>query len=218
MRHRQSGRHFGRETSHRLSMYRNLVTDLLRYERITTTEAKAKEIRPLAEKMVTLAKRGDIHARRQAMKFIYDTRVVKHLWDDIGPRMADRPGGYLRITKLEPRKGDAASMAAIEFVDYWGAGAPTATPAGGTATRAAAPPRAAAAPAAAPAAAVADDEDAAADGAVAEDTGAEAIAEESVEAEAAETATEAEASVAEAEADDEEAAESEPGDESDDKS
>ncbi len=118
MRHRVAGRHLGRETSHRLSLYRNLVTDLLRYERITTTEAKAKEIRPMAEKIITLGRRGDLHARRQAMRFVYDTKVVKKVFDDIGPRMKERPGGYLRITGLEPRKGDGARMASIELVDF----------------------------------------------------------------------------------------------------
>jgi large subunit ribosomal protein L17 len=119
MRHRQRGRHLGRDSAHRRAMFRNMVTDLLRYERITTTEAKAKEIRPLTEKMVTLGRKGDLHSRRQAMKYVFDKGVVEHLFDNIGPRMADRPGGYLRITRLEPRKGDNAKMAAIEFVDYW---------------------------------------------------------------------------------------------------
>lgn len=118
MRHRVSGRHLGRDTAHRVSLYRNLVTDLLRYERITTTEAKAKEIRPMAERIITLARRGDLHARRQAQRFIFDPRVVKKAFDEIGPRMKDRPGGYLRITGIEPRKGDGARMAAIELVDY----------------------------------------------------------------------------------------------------
>src|SRR5487761_2149612 len=102
MRHRIAGRHLGRETSHRLALYRNLVTDLLRHERITTTEAKAKEIRPMAERIITLGRRGDLHARRQALSFLYDTRVAKKVFDDIGPRMANRPGGYLRITGTEP--------------------------------------------------------------------------------------------------------------------
>ncbi len=118
MRHRVAGRHLGRDTAHRLSLYRNLVTDLLRYERITTTEAKAKEIRPMAEKIITLGRRGDLHARRQAMRFVFDSTVVKKVFDDIGPRMATRPGGYLRITGMEPRKGDGAKMATIELVDY----------------------------------------------------------------------------------------------------
>lgn len=118
MRHRVHGRHLGRDTAHRTSLYRNLVTDLLRYERITTTEAKAKEIRPMAERIITLGRRGDLHARRQAMRFVFDPRVVKKVFDDIGPRMRERPGGYLRITAVEPRKGDAARMASIELVDY----------------------------------------------------------------------------------------------------
>lgn len=118
MRHRKAGRHLGRDSAHRKALYRNLVTDLLRYERITTTDAKAREIRPIAEKMITLGRRGDLHARRQALRYIYDRYVVEKLFDDIAPRMADRPGGYLRITRLEPRKGDGASMAVIETVDY----------------------------------------------------------------------------------------------------
>ena len=118
MRHRLAGRHLGRPTDHRLSLYRNLVTDLLRYERITTTEAKAKEIRPMAEKMITLGKRGDLHARRQAHRFLYDGKVVKKVFDDIAGRFADRPGGYTRITALEARKGDGARMAMIELIDY----------------------------------------------------------------------------------------------------
>jgi large subunit ribosomal protein L17 len=98
-------------------MYRNLVTDLLRYERMTTTEAKAKEIRPMAERIITLGKRGDLHARRQALRFVYDPKVVKKVFEDIAPRMRERPGGYLRITAIENRKGDGAKMAAIELVD-----------------------------------------------------------------------------------------------------
>ncbi|MCA9844039.1 MAG: 50S ribosomal protein L17 [Dehalococcoidia bacterium] len=137
MRHRQAGRHLGRDTAHRKALYRNLVTDLLRYERITTTEAKAKEIRPIAEKIITLGKRGDVHARRQALRYIYDKHVVERIFDDIGPRMADRPGGYLRITALEPRKGDGALMASIELIDYLDPGSPVAVAA---APRATAPP------------------------------------------------------------------------------
>jgi len=118
MRHRVAGRHLGRDTAHRTALYRNLVTDLLRYERITTTEAKAKEIRPMAERIITLARRGDVHSRRQAQRFVYDPSVVKRAFDEIGPRMKERPGGYLRITGLEPRKGDGARMATIELVDF----------------------------------------------------------------------------------------------------
>lgn len=118
MRHRRAGRHLGRDGAHRRALYRNLVTELLRHERITTTDAKAREIRPIAEKMITLGRRGDLHARRQALSYLYDRYVVEKVFEDIGPRMADRPGGYLRITRLEPRKGDGAIMAIIETVDY----------------------------------------------------------------------------------------------------
>lgn len=118
MRHRRAGRHLGRDGAHRRALYRNLVTELLRHERITTTDAKAREIRPIAEKMITLGRRGDLHARRQALSYLYDRYVVEKVFEDIGPRMADRPGGYLRITRLEPRKGDGAMMALIETVDY----------------------------------------------------------------------------------------------------
>jgi large subunit ribosomal protein L17 len=147
MRHRQGGRHLGRDTAHRKALYRNLVTDLLRYERVTTTEAKAKEIRPMAERIITLGKRGDLHARRLALRFLYDNHVVEHVFDEIAPRMAERPGGYLRITALEPRKGDGSRMATIELVDFNAAAAPVAAPA------APARPRRARAESAAPAAA-----------------------------------------------------------------
>ncbi len=148
MRHRVAGRHLGRETSHRIALYRNLVTDLLRYERITTTEAKAKEIRPMAERIITLGRKGDLHSRRQALRFVYDPRVVKKVFDVIGPRMANRPGGYLRITGLEPRKGDGARMATIELVDFVEA-PPTPRPERVTAAPATTAPARAAAPAAA---------------------------------------------------------------------
>lgn len=123
MRHRKAGRQLGRDGAHRRALYRNLVTELLRHERITTTDAKAREIRPIAEKMITLGRRGDLHARRQALGYLYDRYVVEKVFEDIAPRMADRPGGYLRITRLEPRKGDGAMMAVIETVDYREAGA-----------------------------------------------------------------------------------------------
>jgi large subunit ribosomal protein L17 len=138
MRHRVSGRHLGRDTAHRRSLYRNLVTDLLHYERITTTEAKAKEIRGMAERIITLGRKGDLHSRRQASRFVLDKNVVKKVFDEIGPRMKDRPGGYLRITSLEPRKGDGAKMAAIELVDFVEAG-PTERPERVTAPASAAP-------------------------------------------------------------------------------
>jgi large subunit ribosomal protein L17 len=189
MRHRVAGRHLGRDTAHRLSLYRNLVTDLLRYERITTTEAKAKEIRPMAEKIITLGRRGDLHARRQALKFVYDPKVVKKVFDEIGPRMASRPGGYLRITGMEPRKGDGARMATIELVDYVDA-PPTPRPQRVTAAPTAA--RATAAAAIAPEAAEAvEAEEAVEELEAAEETGTEeatAELEETTEAEADDSA------------------------------
>ena len=116
MRHRVAGRTLGRPTDHRLALYRNLVTDLLRLERIRTTEPKAKEIRALAEKIISHGKKGTLHHRRQALSFVYDPKVVKKVFDDLAPRYAERPGGYTRIIKLGPRKGDAAPMAIIELV------------------------------------------------------------------------------------------------------
>ena len=96
---------------------RNQVTELLRHERLITTEAKAKSLRPLAEKMISLGKRGSLHARRQAAGVITDRKIVRRLFDDIAPRFAERPGGYTRITKLGPRRGDGAVMAQIELVE-----------------------------------------------------------------------------------------------------
>ena len=116
MKHRVGGRKLGRATDHRLALYRNLITDLLRYEGITTTEAKAKEIRGMAEKVITLGKEGSLHSRRQALSIITDKKVVEKVFDELGPRYADRPGGYTRITKLGPRLGDGAPMARIELV------------------------------------------------------------------------------------------------------
>ena len=117
MRHGCAGRQFGRDTSHRKALLRMLVTSLLRNEKIETTVAKAKEIRPLAEKMITLAKRGDLHARRQALSFINDEAVVIGLFTQIAPRFASRNGGYTRIVPTRTRPGDAAPMAVIELVD-----------------------------------------------------------------------------------------------------
>jgi large subunit ribosomal protein L17 len=117
MRHRIAGRKLGRPTAQRLALLRNLVTDLLRYEKITTTEPKAKELRRQAEKIITLGKRGDLHARRQAIAYLYDSRVVDKVFDALADRFAERPGGYTRIVKLGPRVGDAAPMARVELVD-----------------------------------------------------------------------------------------------------
>jgi large subunit ribosomal protein L17 len=117
MRHACAGRQFGRDSGHRKALLRMLVAALLRNEKIETTSAKAKEIRPLAEKMITLAKRGDLHARRQAMSFLQDEAVVRGLFTEIAPRVASRKGGYLRIVPTRRRMGDAAPMAVIELVD-----------------------------------------------------------------------------------------------------
>ncbi|MBI2909881.1 MAG: 50S ribosomal protein L17 [Chloroflexi bacterium] len=116
MRHQVGGRKFGRPTDHRLAMYRNLVTDLLRYEKIQTTEAKAKEIRGMAEKVISLGKQGDLHARRQAMTVITDEKVVAKVFEILGKRYAERAGGYTRMTKLGPRLGDGALIAQLELV------------------------------------------------------------------------------------------------------
>lgn len=117
MRHGCAGRQFGRDTSHRKALLRMLVTALLKNEKIETTVAKAKEIRPLAEKMITLGKRGDLHARRQALSFIHDVTVVSGLFAQIAPRFVSRNGGYTRIVMTRTRPGDAAPMAVIELVE-----------------------------------------------------------------------------------------------------
>ena len=109
-------RKLGRSSAHRKAMLRNLVTDLLREGRITTTVTRAKETRRMAEKMITLGKRGDLHARRQALAYIYDEDVVTDLFDNIAPKYAERNGGYTRILKLGKRQGDAAEMAFLELV------------------------------------------------------------------------------------------------------
>lgn len=109
-------RKLGRPTDHRKAMLRNLVTSLLRNGKIETTVTRAKETKRMADKMITLAKRGDLHARRQALAYIYDESVVKKLFDEIGPNYAERNGGYTRVLKLGPRRGDAAEMAIIELV------------------------------------------------------------------------------------------------------
>ena len=106
----------GRPTAHRKAMLRNQVTDLLREGRITTTVTRAKETRRMAEKMITLGKRGDLHARRQALAYIYDEDVVTELFDNIAPKYAERNGGYTRILKLGKRQGDTAEMAFLELV------------------------------------------------------------------------------------------------------
>ena len=109
-------RKLGRSSAHRKAMLRNLVTDLLREGRITTTDNRAKEARRQAEKMITLAKRGDLHARRQVLAYVYDESVVTKLFDEIAPKYEDRQGGYTRILKLGPRKGDNAELVFLELV------------------------------------------------------------------------------------------------------
>ena len=118
MRHQRAGRKLGRDAAHRKALYANLTASLIEHGRIKTTVAKAKEVRPVAEEMITLGRRGDVPARRQALKFLRSQDVVHKLFSDVGPRFADRPGGYSRIVKLGPRQGDAAEMAYLEFVDY----------------------------------------------------------------------------------------------------
>src|ERR1700710_2891165 len=111
------GPRLGGSPAHQRLMLANLATSLFEHGRITTTEAKAKRLRPYAEKLVTFAKRGDLHARRQVMTVIRDKNVIHHLFAEIGPRYENRPGGYTRITKIGPRKGDNAPMAVIELVE-----------------------------------------------------------------------------------------------------
>lgn len=117
MRHRKKGRKLSRTASHRRATLRNMATSLFRHGKIETTTAKAKELRPYAERLITLGKRGDLHARRLAGRKIQERDVLGILFDDLGPRFADRPGGYTRILKLGSRKGDAAEMSLIELVD-----------------------------------------------------------------------------------------------------
>jgi large subunit ribosomal protein L17 len=117
MRHLKQGRKLGRTTAHRKALLRNLATALLEHERIITTEPKAKEVRRVADKLVTLGKRGNLHARRQALQVVHSNAVVQKLFNDIAPRFAGRQGGYTRILRLGYRPGDAAAMAVIELVD-----------------------------------------------------------------------------------------------------
>ena len=117
MRHNKTGRRLGRKPDHRQHMMRNMVTSFFASEKITTTVTRAKELRKLVDKMITLGKRGDLHSRRQALQVIADQRVVAKLFEMIAPRYADRPGGYTRIIRLENRQGDNAPMAIIELVE-----------------------------------------------------------------------------------------------------
>ncbi len=116
MRHRKAGNQLGRNTSHRRAMLRNMVTSLFKYEQIETTDAKAKAVRPIAEKMITLAKRGDLHARRQALSYMQDKEVTHRLFDQLKDRFSSREGGYLRIVKKGSRKGDGASISVVQLL------------------------------------------------------------------------------------------------------
>ncbi|HET8751716.1 MAG TPA: 50S ribosomal protein L17 [Gaiellaceae bacterium] len=118
MRHARTGKKLGRDAAHRKALYANLTCSLLEHGRIRTTEAKAKAVRPFAEQMITLGRRGDLHARRQALAVLRSQEVVHKLFADVGPRMAERPGGYSRIVKLGHRPGDAAEMVYLELVDF----------------------------------------------------------------------------------------------------
>lgn len=116
MRHQVKSKRLGRDSAQRKALLRSLVTSFLDKERITTTHSKAKAMKPIAEKMITLAKRNTLHTRRQALSYIYKKDVVKKLFEDIGPRFTERPGGYTRIVKIGPRAGDGTEMAVIELV------------------------------------------------------------------------------------------------------
>jgi large subunit ribosomal protein L17 len=118
MRHHRAGKKLGRDSAHRKSLYANLAGSLIEHGRIKTTEAKAKAVKPFAEQMITLGKRGDLAARRQAIAQLRSQDVVHVLFADVAPRFAERPGGYTRIVKLGPRVGDAANMVYLELVDF----------------------------------------------------------------------------------------------------
>ena len=117
MRHRKAGKKLGRTSSHRKAMLRNMATSLFKHEQVVTTETKAKELRPVAEKLITLAKKGDLHARRQALAFIKDKFTAHKLFSEIKDRYLDRQGGYLRIVKKGIRKGDAAPISVVQLLE-----------------------------------------------------------------------------------------------------
>jgi large subunit ribosomal protein L17 len=116
MRHQVSGRRFDMATDQRIAMFRSLATQVLKHGAIRTTEARAKEVRPMVEKMITLGKRGTVHARRQALAYVYEPDVVDRIFDELATTYATRPGGYTRVTKIGPRLGDGAMMAQLELV------------------------------------------------------------------------------------------------------
>ncbi|HEX5759456.1 MAG TPA: 50S ribosomal protein L17 [Thermoanaerobaculia bacterium] len=131
MRHGVKGRKLGRTSAHREALFRNQLQSLMERERIKTTLPKAKELRPIAEKVITHGKHGTVHARRWVLRWIPDRDVVKKVFDDIAPRFSERPGGYLRIVKLGPRRGDGAEMAVLELVERSADAAPASAPAAG---------------------------------------------------------------------------------------
>jgi large subunit ribosomal protein L17 len=118
VRHGKTGKKLGRDSSHRRALYANLACSLIEHGRIRTTEAKAKAVKPIAEKMITLGRRGDVAAHRQAVAYLRSKDVVHKLVSEVAPRFKDRPGGYSRIVKIGPRQGDAAEMVYLELVDY----------------------------------------------------------------------------------------------------
>jgi large subunit ribosomal protein L17 len=133
LRHRKAGRKLGRDAAERRALYSNLACALIEHGRIKTTEAKAKEVRPIVEEMITLGKRGDLAAHRHAVRFLRSKEIAHLLFSEIAPRFAERPGGYTRIVKIGPRQGDAALMVYLELVDYVPERAP-AVPAAATAS------------------------------------------------------------------------------------
>jgi large subunit ribosomal protein L17 len=128
MRHRKAGRKLGRDSAQRKALHAGLAGALIEHGRIRTTEAKAKEVRPIVEEMITLGKRGDVAAHRQAVAFLRSKPVAHKLFAEIAPRFTDRPGGYTRVVKIGPRQGDAAPMAYLELVDYVPERAPAPVP------------------------------------------------------------------------------------------
>ena len=118
MRHQKKRNKLSRDSAHRKALVKNLCGQVIQHERVKTSEAKAKAVKPEVDKLITLAKRGDLHARRQALSELRSQEIVHALFADIAPRMADRPGGYTRIVKIGPRQGDAAAMVFLELVDY----------------------------------------------------------------------------------------------------
>jgi large subunit ribosomal protein L17 len=117
VRHQRTGKKLGRDASHRRALYANLAAELIEHERIKTTVTKAKAVKPIAEQMITLGRRGDMHARRQAVAFLRSKDIVHKLFTELGPRYAERPGGYSRIVRLGPRPGDGSEMVYLELVD-----------------------------------------------------------------------------------------------------